>query len=167
MAAKKKSIKKQRKSKKTAGTKRTPIKKLAKKTHGAKKRTAKKVIAKKKPAKKKLALKAKPARKVIGRPKVNQTENPLRSNSQTVNRVSSSPVRVRARSGQESGELQGLSRVEGADSESVDELLEEGNAFEAGVVTGVEDADNADEREVHTHEVPEDDVPEEYLDKDE
>jgi len=29
---------------------------------------------------------------------------------------------------------------EGADSESVDELLEEGNAFEADVVKGVEDA---------------------------
>ena len=59
-----------------------------------------------------------------------------------------------------------MSNREGADSESVDELLEEGNPFEAGVVAGVEEADNADEREVHTHEVPEDDVPEEYLDKD-
>jgi hypothetical protein len=34
-------------------------------------------------------------------------------------------------------------------------------------VSGVEEADDADESEVHTHEVPEDDVPEEYLDKDE
>jgi hypothetical protein len=32
-------------------------------------------------------------------------------------------------------------------------------------VKGVEDAGAADEREVRTHEVPEDDVPEEYLDK--
>ena len=62
--------------------------------------------------------------------------------------------------------MQGLSRAEGADSESVDELLEEGNAFEADVVKGVEDAGNAEGQEVHTHEVPEDDVPEEYLDKD-
>jgi hypothetical protein len=30
----------------------------------------------------------------------------------------------------------------------------------------VEDAGDADEGEVHTHEVPEDDVPGEYLDKD-
>ena len=44
----------------------------------------------------------------------------------------------------------------------MDELLEEGNAFEADVVKGVEDADDADEREVRTHEVPEDDVPDEY-----
>ena len=36
----------------------------------------------------------------------------------------------------------------------------------AGAVAGVEEADNADEREVRTHELPEDDVPEEYLDKD-
>lgn len=73
--------------------------------------------------------------------------------------------KVRATSGEESGDLQGLSRVEGADSESVDELLEEGNSFEAGVVSGVEEADDAGTREVHTHEVPEDDVPEEYLDE--
>jgi hypothetical protein len=64
-----------------------------------------------------------------------------------------------------SGDLQGLSNVECADSESVDELLEEGNAFEAEVVMGVEDAEDADEVEVYTHEVPQDDVPAEYLDK--
>jgi hypothetical protein len=69
-------------------------------------------------------------------------------------------------SGKQSGDLQGLSRFPAADSESVDELLEEGNAFEAEVVKGVEDVPDADEGEVHTHEVPEDDVPEEYLDKD-
>lgn len=66
----------------------------------------------------------------------------------------------------QSGDLQGLSRVEDVDSESVNELNEEGNAFEADVVQGVTDAGNADEQEVHTHEVPEDDVPGEYLDKD-
>ena len=62
--------------------------------------------------------------------------------------------------------MQGLSSVESADSESVDELIEEGNAFEAGVVAGVEDAGEHDTREVHTREVPEDDVPGEYLDED-
>ncbi len=72
----------------------------------------------------------------------------------------------RSRSGGQSGDLQGLSGVEGADSESVDELLEEGNAFEADVVAGVQQAGDADEQEVHTHEVPEDDVPGEYLDED-
>jgi hypothetical protein len=66
---------------------------------------------------------------------------------------------------EQSGDLQGLSRLEAADSESVDELIEEGNAFEADVVAGVESADDADEKEVHTHEVPEDDVPGEYLDE--
>jgi len=70
-----------------------------------------------------------------------------------------------SRSGEQSGDLQGLSRAESADSESVDELLEEGNAFEADAVKGVEDAGRAEGREVHTHEVPEDDVPGEYLDE--
>ena len=69
-------------------------------------------------------------------------------------------------SGEQSGDLQGLSRRPSADSESVDELVEEGNAFEADAVSGVEEADNAEGREVHTREVPEDDVPGEYLDED-
>ena len=47
----------------------------------------------------------------------------------------------------------------------MDELLEEGNAFEAGIVQGIEEADDSDE-EVLTHEVLADDVPGEYLDKD-
>lgn len=66
----------------------------------------------------------------------------------------------------QSGDLQGLSDVEGANSESVGELIEEGNAFEADAISGVERADDSDASEVHTHEVPEDDVPQEYLDED-
>ena len=73
---------------------------------------------------------------------------------------------MRSQSVGQSGDLQGLSDIENADSESVDELIEEGNAFEADAVMGVERADDSDEKEVRTHEVPEDDVPEEYLDKD-
>jgi hypothetical protein len=71
------------------------------------------------------------------------------------------------RSAGQSGSLQGLSDVPEAAPESVDELLEEGNAFEAEVIEGVEKAHDADEgevREVKTHEVSEDDVPDEYLD---
>jgi hypothetical protein len=70
------------------------------------------------------------------------------------------------REGVVSASPSGLSQVEQANSESVDELVEEGNIFEAGAVAGVEEADDKDTREVHTHEVPEDDVPGEYLDKD-
>jgi hypothetical protein len=68
-------------------------------------------------------------------------------------------------SGLESGDLEGLSNEESADSESVDELLEEGNAFEAGVVWGVEESRGREGQEVRTREVPEDDVPQEYLDE--
>lgn len=69
-------------------------------------------------------------------------------------------------SGRQSGDLEGLSRTEQADLESVDELVQEGNIVEAGVVAGVEEADDQGTKEVHTHEVPVDDVPGEYLDKD-
>ena len=63
----------------------------------------------------------------------------------------------------QAGDLQQLSDVAGADSESVEELMEEGNAFEAEAVQGVEEAETADVSEVTTREVPEDDVPAEYL----
>jgi len=85
--------------------------------------------------------------------------------SQSVDVVALGLEEEGATSSELSGDLQGLSDVECADSESVDELLEEGNAFEAEVVMGVEDAEDADEVEVYTHEVPQDDVPAEYLDK--
>ena len=71
-----------------------------------------------------------------------------------------------AESAGQSGDTEGLSRTEEADSESVEELLEEGQAFEAGVISGVENAPDADQGGVRTRQVPEDDVPQEYLDKD-
>jgi len=66
----------------------------------------------------------------------------------------------------QSGDTQGLSDVAEAGSESVEELLEEGQSFEAEAISGVEDAPDADVAEVHTKQVPEDDVPSEYLDRD-
>jgi len=64
----------------------------------------------------------------------------------------------------QSGDIQQLHDRATADSESVEELVEEGSAFEADAVEGVEDAPEPDVAEVYTREVPEDDVPEEYLD---
>ncbi len=63
----------------------------------------------------------------------------------------------------QSGDIQQTPNVPEADSESVEELAEEGNAFEADAVQGVEDANDPDVSEVTTHQVPEDDVPAEYL----
>ena len=70
-------------------------------------------------------------------------------------------VGLAAEAGQ-SGDTQALSDIEDVDSESVRELAEEGQDFEAGIVSGVENAPDPDVSEVKTHEVPEDDVPEEY-----
>jgi hypothetical protein len=44
--------------------------------------------------------------------------------------------------------------------------MEEGNAFEADAVQGVENAKTPDVSEVRTREVPADDVPAEYLNDD-
>ena len=160
MAAKKKTKKKQTRSKRTAGKKVMATRKLAKRG------ILKKKSAKKKPAQKKAPAKTKAVgKKTMGAKTVSALKKRVREKSHSVDTMAFSPEGPVARSGRQSGDLQGLSSVESADSESVGELLEEGNAFEADVVTGVEDAGNADEKEVRTHEVPEDDIPGEYLDK--
>jgi hypothetical protein len=67
----------------------------------------------------------------------------------------------------QSGDLQGLPEVPESSPESVEELVEEGQSWEAAAVSGVEEADaKGNPAEVHTHEVPEDDVPDEYLERD-
>src|SRR6266850_1715385 len=90
----------------------------------------------------------------------------VRRKSQSVETVSLEPKGLGTRAGVGSGDLQGISILENVDSESAEELLEEGQAFEAGIISGVEDAPDADKSEVSTHEVPQDDVPGEYDDKD-
>jgi len=128
-------------------------------------RGAKKITAKAKSTGKKAGLKRKAARKPAARRRpVRETQAVLGSQS-----VPTVPLKRRARTaaaGAGGGDFGGVSAVEGADSESADELLEEGQTFEAGIVSGVEDAPDADRGEVRTHEVPQDDVPEEYDDKD-
>ena len=138
--------------------------KIKKKTKQAKTKKAKA----KKPAPKKTAAKktARP-QKTVPKKKKPVKKTRFRGKSDNSETVVFEPKGLGARSGGQSGDLQGLSNREGADSESVDELLEEGNAFEAEVVKGIEDVPDADEGEIRTREVPEDDVPEEYLEKDE
>jgi len=58
----------------------------------------------------------------------------------------------------QSGDIQGLSDVETADSESVRELVEDGQDYEAGIVDGIENAPDADQGEIRTREVPEDEI---------
>jgi hypothetical protein len=155
VATKKKTEKKQTKSKTTVTTR------IAKKWVTAKKKSAKKKAASKGATVQRKA----GGKKTTGGTTARAPKKQVKGKSQSVNTVAFAEEGLRARSGGQSGDLQGLSNVQGADSESVDELLEEGNAFEADVVKGVEDAEEADEGEVSTHEVPQDDVPDEYPDK--
>jgi hypothetical protein len=155
MAAKKKTQKKKTRAKKAGSRRAKPAKKLIKRIPSVRKKSAKRKAVKKKAIKRSSATRKKAATR--------KTANRRTGRDAT---VPFTQERSRASSGGQSGDLQGLSGVERADSESVDELLEEGNAFEAGIVSGVEDAGDADEGEVRTREVPEDDVPGEYLDKD-
>lgn len=172
----KKARKKHTKLKKTAAKKAASAKKTIKK------KPARKAASTKRPAKRRLPPKRAAAKtssiekKSVKKSSVGKTTAAAKTStvikkrapreSQTFDNDATALQERRSGSAGQSGDLQGLSGHEGADSESVDELLEEGNAFEAEVVSGVESADDADEQEVHTHEVSEDDVPGEYLDKD-
>lgn len=159
---------------------------MAKKKSGG----AKKSLSKSKPRNKTAARKTKatatlkpPSRKKIAGKKVRSAAK-KRPSSQPASKETRSPERstlaggtfsaparrsrggIRAASGGQSGDVQGLSRKQVVDSESVEELLEEGQTYEAEAVSGVEDALEPDQGEVQTHEVLEDDVPEEYTDED-
>ncbi|MGA7852986.1 MAG: hypothetical protein WCA15_06635 [Candidatus Acidiferrales bacterium] len=135
----------------------------------AKKKTARKIkkkSAKKSAPKKKLALKTKkkpPAKKKPARRKKATRRRPADEISNPISARNSRGLGPD--SGGQSGDVQGLSGREVADSESVEELAEEGQDYEAGIVSGVENAPDADQGEVRTREVPENDVPEEYLDE--
>ena len=66
----------------------------------------------------------------------------------------------------QSGDAEGMSTEAEASAESVEELVEEGQFYEAEVVEGVENAGSADEAEVVTHERPQvegESVPDEEL----
>ena len=138
-------------------------------------------MAKKKKAKKKAAKKAAPARKAKklvkktkskAKPAAKKVSGKKPARKRTRGKANSSELAgfqrqgLGARSGGQSGDIQGIVGSGGIDSESVTELLEEGQSFEAEVVSGVENAADPDVSEVVTREVPEDDVPEEYQDKD-
>ena len=174
MAAKKKTANK--KTTKTKNKKKTSPKRIAKPATSGKKLHRGSVSPKKRLAKnqstknkstKKVAIKRKSAaKKTAPGKKAAPAKRRGRASNATVDLSRLSLGSARARSGGQSGDLQGLSDVEGVATESVDELLEEGNAFEAGIVSGVQSAGNADEEEVRTHEVLEDDVPDEYLKND-
>jgi hypothetical protein len=140
------------------------MKKKSKKS-GKKKAASKSRIS----AKAKLSAKGKkktaPKRRTAPKKRVSRSRQTAMG-SQNVETVQMKPRALRARAGAGGGDFGGVSTAESVDSESADELLEEGQAFEAGIVSGVEGAPDADQGPVKTREVPEDDVPEEYLDKD-
>ena len=155
-----------------------------------KKAGTKKPMAKKKPTSKKAARKTKvtlhgktaSSRNAGGKklprgvkraspiPAASETRSPERSTLDGSTFVAREPHRPRRGMGSgsagQSGDLQGLSRREDVDSESVEELAEEGQSYEAEVVSGVENALDPDQGEVRTRETSADDVPKEYTDKD-
>jgi len=84
-----------------------------------------------------------------------------RDNEAQVDELGSDPGQVGSDGAGQSGDTQGLSQVADAAAESVEELADTDQAYEAGVVGGVEDAADHPERPVHTREdhARSDDIP--------
>lgn len=121
-------------------------------------------------ASRKTSRKAKRATKKRGRPPVPEIRSAESSTLEggifRTTRLEGLQRGMGAGSAGQSGDVQGLSRKQDIDSESVEELLEEGQSREAEIVSGVENALDPDQGEVQTREVLADDVPEEYIDED-
>jgi len=114
--------------------------------------------------KKPTAKKVKPSRASTSKKRTANIKT--RGKASTAEAVSYGRRGLGARSGGQAGDTQGISARVGVDSESVEELLAEGQSFEAEVVNGVENAPDPDQGEVRTRQLPEDDVPEEYRERD-
>lgn len=128
-------------------------KKSAKKTKpSSRKSTASKLKRKKKAA-------PKPAKKRVIRREISSGPESSSLGSGIMRGARERPRRgLGEEAGGQSGDLQGLSEVEESNAESVEELLEEGQSFEAEVVDAVENTPDADQGEVRTHERPESEV---------
>jgi len=83
-------------------------------------------------------------------PKTEQRDDD--DNKARLDELGDDPAQVGPRSAGQSGDPQGLSEVEDEDEESVEELADTDQAFEASAVEGVEDAADHPERPTHTHE---------------
>jgi hypothetical protein len=75
-----------------------------------------------------------------------------RDNKAQLDELGTDPGQVGPTSAGQSGDSQGLSDVEDANEESVEELADSEQAFESSAVEGIEDAADHPERPVHTHE---------------
>ena len=166
MVKKKAAARKGSAGRKKSASKRT-VARPTKKKRAVKAVRKRKKVAARKPAAKRSA--AKRARTGGARTKVRRTPIGLGRRVRDLDLDTLEPLEERGlglEAGGQSGDTEGLSRAELAAPESVEELVEEGQAFEAGIVDGVENAPDADRGPIRTREVPEDDVPEEYIDQD-
>lgn len=137
-------------------------------------------MARKKTKKRKAKVKAKAKNKIKARKQVRKTRAAAKKKTQK-KKTQTKKTQVRgipaeavtyetrglgAKSAGQAGDTQGLPRTPEGDSDSVEGLLEEGQTIEAEILEGVENAGDADRSEVKTRQIPADDVPKEYLEKD-
>ena len=76
----------------------------------------------------------------------------LPDNEAHLDELGTDPGQVGSDSAGQSGDTQGLSQDADSSEETVEELADTDQAYEAGILGGVEDADDHPKGPVHTHE---------------
>jgi hypothetical protein len=85
---------------------------------------------------------------------MSRKSNERRDRKAELSELEPDPVQSPSEGAGQSGDTQGLPEASEAAPESVEELAEEDQAFEAGVVEGVEEAGDHPGRPVRSHEDP-------------
>jgi hypothetical protein len=78
-------------------------------------------------------------------------KRPLQGNEAQLDELGSDPGQVGPDSAGQSGDTQGLSPEADAADESVEELADTDQPYEAGIAEGVEDAEDHPEQPMHPH----------------
>ena len=91
------------------------------------------------------------AKKATHRKRTAGRRGPVRGKGQVLEIAAVEPTGLGSNVAGQSGDIEGLSNVAVGNSESIAELVEEGQDLEAEVVSGVEGAPEPDEAEVTTH----------------
>jgi hypothetical protein len=93
-------------------------------------------------------------RRRAGEPESLMSRDALDENVTRADALGHDPGQVGSDSGGQSGDTQGLSQLADTADESVEELADTGQTYEADAVQGVEDAADHPERPVFSHEDP-------------
>ena len=116
-------------------------------------------MRKKRTGRTKAAKKKNSARREKSGGKKHRKRKPIRGSAANVEIIPAELRGLGPRAGGQSGDIQGLRALEESGPESVEELAEEGQDYEAELISGVENVPDADQGEIRSHKLRENNLP--------